>query len=77
MTNKKKVAFGSSSVRTAPLTRTQEDLFPGPAHYTNKDNKQKDVQLSSTFASLTERLHSPPPIVKVKCLPQWMTLNFR
>ena len=67
MTSKKKVAFGSSSVRTAPITRTHEDLFPGPAHYTNTDKKpkQQDVQLSSTFASLTDRLHSPPPIVKV------------
>ena len=66
--SKKKVAFGTSSVRTAPMIRTHEDLFPGPAHYTNTDNKpkQQDVQLSSTFASLTDRLHSPPPIVKVK-----------
>ena len=67
MTTKKKVPFGSSSVRTAPMTKTHEDLFPGPAHYTNTDKKTKhDVQPSSTFASLTDRLHSPPPIVKVK-----------
>ncbi|CAB4000427.1 Hypothetical predicted protein [Paramuricea clavata] len=65
MTSKKKVAFGTSSVRTAPMTRTHEDSLPGPAHYTNTDKKPKqDVQLSSTFASLTDRLHSPPPIVK-------------
>ena len=69
MTKKNKVAFGTSSVRTVPMTRTHEDLFPGPAHYTNTDKKAKqDVQLSSTFASLTDRLHSPPPIVKVKTL---------
>ena len=49
------------------MTRIHEDLFPGPAHYTNTDKKTKqDVQPSSTFASLTDRLHSPPPIVKVK-----------
>ena len=69
MTTKKKVPFGSSSVRTAPMTKTHEDLFPGPAHYTNTDKKTKqDAQPSSTFASLTDRLHSPPPIVKVKFL---------
>jgi hypothetical protein len=69
MTSKKKVAFGSSSVRTVPMTRTHEDLLPGPAHYTNTDKKpNQDFQLSSTFASVTDRLHSPPPIVKVRFL---------
>lgn len=67
MTSNKKPAFGSSSMRSVPLTRIHEDLFPGPAHYTNMENPpKKEVQLSSTFASATNRLHSQPPTVKVR-----------
>ncbi|XP_046845366.1 sperm-tail PG-rich repeat-containing protein 2-like [Xenia sp. Carnegie-2017] len=66
MVKKKNVAFGSSSMRTFPITRTRKDSSPGPAHYINMDNKVVNNvgQLSSTFASITNRLLSPPPIVK-------------
>ena len=66
MSSKKQVPFGSSAVRTAPMARAHEDLYPGPAHYTNPDNvPKKEAQPSSTFASMTERIPSPPPTIKV------------
>ena len=60
-------AFGTTSVRIAPITKKGEPELPGPSHYKVSDhvNKPRYKQLSSNFASLSNRLAEPPSIVKV------------
>lgn len=50
--------FGSTSVRTVPLTKKDEPLMPGPADYHKIEAKSND-RPSHTFISHTKRLHSP------------------
>ncbi|XP_068711122.1 sperm-tail PG-rich repeat-containing protein 2-like [Montipora foliosa] len=60
----RKGAFGSTSSRIAPMTRRQEELMPGPAHYlTTEKSQNKEAQPSATFVSATGRLHTPQGVV--------------
>ena len=61
-------AFGSTSVRIKPLTKRQDDSQPGPAHYQVKDRptfSRYSGNVTANFASQSNRVHSPPPVVKV------------
>ncbi|XP_033644148.1 sperm-tail PG-rich repeat-containing protein 2-like [Asterias rubens] len=60
-------AFGSTSVRIKPITKKEETAQPGPAHYQVKSRptySRYSQNVTANFASQTERLHSPPPIIK-------------
>ncbi|XP_033103681.1 sperm-tail PG-rich repeat-containing protein 2-like [Anneissia japonica] len=60
-------AFGSTSVRIKPITKQTEAAQPGPAHYQVKDKpdySRYSQNISANFSSQTNRLHSPPPIIK-------------
>ncbi|KAL5018397.1 hypothetical protein ScPMuIL_004119 [Solemya velum] len=58
--------FGTTSVRTEPMTKRDEVEVPGPAHYQIrvKPPKTRYNQLSSTFASVTNRLNEVPTVIK-------------
>jgi hypothetical protein len=60
--------FGTTSVRIQPITKKNETELPGPSHYQVKEKPfvSRYQQLSSTFASLSNRLQEPPSIVKVR-----------
>ena len=60
-------AFGTTSVRIAPMIKKGATELPGPSHYqvSDKVNKPRYKQLSSNFASMTSRLSEPPSTVKV------------
>ncbi|KAL3877518.1 hypothetical protein ACJMK2_035215 [Sinanodonta woodiana] len=62
----RKGVFGTTSVRTETMTKKEERDMPGPAHYQVKDKpfKPRYKQLSSNFASVTNRLPDPPSTVK-------------
>ena len=76
-----KGGFGTTSLRTAPLTKPRENELPGPAHYvveppvpststaaaaaagaTATGGTNRNVHLSSTFASVTSRIAPPPQV---------------
>lgn len=58
-----RIPFGSTSVRTVPLTKKDVFHMPGPADY--QDSKTQSPRyynkdkLSHTFASSSKRLYSP------------------
>ncbi|XP_074648562.1 sperm-tail PG-rich repeat-containing protein 2-like [Tubulanus polymorphus] len=58
--------FGTTSVRIQPLIKRGETDLPGPSHYKVKEKpfKSRYQQLSSTFASLTNRLQEPTGVIK-------------
>ncbi|KAK2156252.1 hypothetical protein LSH36_217g00006 [Paralvinella palmiformis] len=60
-------AFGTTSVRIAPMIKKGATELPGPSHYqvSDKVNKPRYKQLSSNFASMTSRLSEPPSTVKI------------
>ncbi|XP_072038825.1 sperm-tail PG-rich repeat-containing protein 2-like [Amphiura filiformis] len=60
-------AFGSTSVRIKPIIKKQEDSQPGPAHYQVKDRphySRYSGNVTANFASQSNRVHTPPPVVK-------------
>ena len=63
--------FGTTAVRIQPITQKDQTEVPGPAQYQIKEKpfQSRYQQLSSTFASLSNRLVEPPSIVKVKFNP--------
>ncbi|XP_070544297.1 sperm-tail PG-rich repeat-containing protein 2-like [Ptychodera flava] len=67
MESTRRGAFGTTSVRIQPMTKKQETAQPGPAHYQvkEKQNYSRYTQnVSANFASQSNRLHSPPPVIK-------------
>ncbi|XP_031552737.1 sperm-tail PG-rich repeat-containing protein 2-like [Actinia tenebrosa] len=60
----RKGAFGSTADRIALTTRRHEDQLPGPAHYLPKDKNKKEVQITSTFKSTSERLKTPTTVAQ-------------
>ena len=60
-------AFGTTSVRIQPIIKKTEAELPGPSHYQVKDQpfQPRYKQMTSNFASLSNRLSEPPTIVKV------------
>ncbi|XP_022087491.1 sperm-tail PG-rich repeat-containing protein 2-like [Acanthaster planci] len=67
MESTRRGAFGSTSVRIKPITKREDTAQPGPAHYQVKDRphySRYSQNVSANFASQTERLHSPPPVIK-------------
>lgn len=60
----KNCPFGSTSIRTLPLTKKHESLMPGPADYQeNVKSQRTNDRLSHTFASTTNRFYSPSATV--------------
>lgn len=54
--------FGTTSARIMPIIQKHEVSLPGPSHYQPKQNEERyKKQLTSTFASLTDRLSAPAP----------------
>ncbi|XP_077999351.1 sperm-tail PG-rich repeat-containing protein 2-like [Glandiceps talaboti] len=67
MESTRRGAFGTTSVRIQPMTKKQETTQPGPAHYQVKEKQHYSrytSNVSANFASQSNRLHSPPPVVK-------------
>nr|KAG5709515.1 hypothetical protein BaRGS_023197 [Batillaria attramentaria] len=62
----RKGVFGTTSTRTQAMMRREDLELPGPAHYQPKEKpfQPKYVHPTSNFASVTNRLVEPPPIVK-------------
>ena len=60
-------AFGTTSLRCQPLATKDAIEVPGPNHYQVKEKpfEPRYQQLSSTFASLSNRLQEPGPAIKV------------
>lgn len=58
--------FGTTAVRINPMTKKGEDEVPGPSHYQIKEKpfEPRYKQLTSNFASLSQRLSEPPSTVK-------------
>jgi hypothetical protein len=61
MTGLQPCPFGTTSIRTVPLTKKDESQMPGPAHYQDAKHRSDD-RLSHAFASTTSRLYSPPAV---------------
>nr|XP_002131399.1 sperm-tail PG-rich repeat-containing protein 2 isoform X1 [Ciona intestinalis] len=54
--------FGTTSARIMPIIQKHEVALPGPSHYQPKRSEERyKKQVTSTFASLTDRLSSPAP----------------
>ncbi|XP_002731483.1 sperm-tail PG-rich repeat-containing protein 2-like [Saccoglossus kowalevskii] len=67
MESTRRGAFGTTSVRIHPMTKKQETTLPGPAHYQVKEKQtysRYSQNITANFASQSNRLHSPPPVVK-------------
>ncbi|XP_071953727.1 sperm-tail PG-rich repeat-containing protein 2-like [Antedon mediterranea] len=67
MESTRRGAFGSTSVRIKPITKRSESAQPGPAHYQlvdKPDYSRYSHNTTANFSSQTNRLHSPPPIIK-------------
>lgn len=59
----KQSVFGTTSVRTVPLTKRDEKDIPGPDMYQETTPTNTSNKLNAVFASTSKRLYSPPPIV--------------
>lgn len=71
-------AFGSGSVRTAPLVKKDERLLPGPAHYHQQGEGNPPPakpRSSYTFASTSKRLYSPPSVAMVQYVSGTVSLS--
>ncbi|XP_076823381.1 sperm-tail PG-rich repeat-containing protein 2-like [Clavelina lepadiformis] len=52
--------FGTTSARIMPIIQKHEVALPGPSHYQPKGTEERyKKQMTSTFASLTDRLTAP------------------
>lgn len=62
----RKGVFGTTSTRTQGMMKREDLELPGPAHYQPKEKPflPRYTQPTSNFASVTNRLVEPPPVVK-------------
>ena len=68
--------FGTTAARIKPMTKSFEPEVPGPAHYQVKEKPfaPRYQQMSSNFASMSNRIKDPADPVKVGTIVQYITV---